>query len=128
MVEQGRRELKQQRTVSLSKSDQGTAEFNLLISPPKVEQVKFIKGDDTLKEFSQFLQSAPTGMKFPPGSSAHVPRRGVVTCGTIQAAGPTKSVLTASKSATISMTGKPHTVAGSCTLELRPADTVRVLD
>ena len=81
MVEQGRRELKQQRTVSLNKSDQGTAEFNLLISPSKVEQVKFIKGDDTLKGFTQSLQSAPTGMKFPPGSSAHVPRRGVVTCG-----------------------------------------------
>ena len=128
MVEQGRRELKQMRTVSLNKSDQGTAEFNLLISPVKAEQVKFIKGADTLKGFTQSLQSTPSGMKFPPGSSAHVPRRGVVTCGTTQPASPTKSVKTANKSATISVTDKPQTVAGPCTLELRPADSVRTLD
>jgi tetratricopeptide (TPR) repeat protein/transglutaminase-like putative cysteine protease len=127
MVEQGRRELKQQRTVSLNKSDQGTAEFYLLISPSKVEQVKFVKGADALKGFTQPLQSAPTGMKFPPGSSARVPRRGVVTCGKTEPAG-TKSVRTAKKSATISVTDQPQAVAGPCTLELRPADSVRTLD
>jgi tetratricopeptide (TPR) repeat protein/transglutaminase-like putative cysteine protease len=126
MVEQGRRELKQQRTVSLNKSDRGSAEFDLLISPSKVEQVTFIKGDARLKELSQSLQSVPTGMKFPPGSSAHVPRRGVVTCGTAQAPSPVKSVKTARMNATI--TGNPQTVAGPCTLELRPADSVRTLD
>ena len=128
MVEQGRRELKQQRTISLNKSDQGSAEFNLLISPSKVEQVKFIKGDDTLKGLSQILQSTPSGMKFPPTSSAHVPRRGVVTCGTAQATSPTKSLKTASKKATISMSDNPQRTAGPCTLELRPADSVRTLD
>jgi tetratricopeptide (TPR) repeat protein/transglutaminase-like putative cysteine protease len=128
MVAQGRSELKQQRTVSLSKSDQGGAEFGLLISPSKIEQVKFIKGDDRLKEFSQSLQSSPTAMKFPPGSSAHVPRRGVVTCGTIQPASPTKGVKTTKQSATIFMADKSQTVAGPCTLELRPADSVRTLD
>ena len=45
MVEQGRRELKQQRTIALPTSDSGSAEFNLLISPSKVEQVKFVKGE-----------------------------------------------------------------------------------
>ncbi len=128
MVEQARRELKQLRTISLNQSGQGTAEFNLLISPSKVEQVKFIKGDDGLKGLSQLLQSTPSGMKFPPTSSAHVPRRGIVTCGTTQAASPTKSVKTSSKNATIFMSDKPKTVAGPCTLELRPADSVRTLD
>src|SRR5271166_1037741 len=128
MVEQGRRELKQQRTISLNKSGQGTAEFNLLISPSKVEQVKFIKGNDALKELSPLLQRSASGMKFPPASSAHVPRRGVVTCGTTQAAFPQKGIKTASKTATVFMTDKPQSVAGPCTLELRPADSVRTLD
>ena len=127
MVEQGRRELKQQRTTSLNKSDAGTAEFNLLISPSRIEQVKFLKGDDSLKGFTQLLQSAPVGMKFPPDGSAHVPRRAVVTCGTTQA-GPTKSVKTAKKNATIFSTDKPQTTPGPCTLQLRPADSVRSLD
>ena len=128
MVEQGRRELKQQRTISLNKSDQGTAEFNLLVSPSKVEQVKFLKGDDAFKEFSQILQTSPAGMKFPPASSVHVPRRGVVTCGTTQAAPATKSAKTAKMNATIFTVDKSQKVAGSCTLELRPADSVRTLD
>ena len=128
MVEQGRRELKQQRTVSLNKSNQGMAEFNLLISPSKVEQVTFIKGDGTLKGFSQSLQSSAVGMKFPPGSSARVPRRGVVTCGTTQPAASTKSVPTAQKSAAIFTAEKPQTIIGPCTLELRPADSVRTLN
>jgi len=127
MVQQGRRELKQQRTISLNRSNQGTAEFNLLISPSKVEQVKFLKGDDSLKGFAQLLQSSPVGMKFPPDASAHVPRRAVVTCGTTQAA-PTKSVKTAQKNATIYSTDKARTTSGPCTLQLRPADAVRTLD
>src|SRR5208337_3635129 len=97
MVEAGRRELKQQRTISLNRSDKGSAEFYLLLSPGKVEQVKFIKGDEALKDFAQQLQSTTVAMKFPPGSSAHVPRRGVVTCGTGPAAAPSKGVKTAPK-------------------------------
>jgi tetratricopeptide (TPR) repeat protein/transglutaminase-like putative cysteine protease len=127
MIEQGRRELKQQRTISLNKSDRGTAEFDLLISPSKVEQVKFLKGDDSLKSFTQLLQSAPVAMKFPSGSSVHVPRRAVVACGT-PAASSTKSVKTAKMNATITMKDKPQTVPGPCALELRPSDSVRTLD
>jgi len=85
MIEQGRRDLKQERTTSLAKSGQGTAEFNLLIAPSKTEQVKFLKGDDSLKAFTDLLQTTPLGMKFPPDSTAHVPRRAVVSCGTPQA-------------------------------------------
>lgn len=125
LVEAGRRELKQQRTVSLNKSDKGNAEFYLLISPGKVEQAKFIKGDDALKEFTQPLQSATIAMKFPPGSSVHVPRRGVVSCGTPPAS---KGVKTKSKSATVFMSDNAQNVPGPCTLELRPAASVHALD
>ena len=128
MVEQARGELKRMRTFSLGTSGQGTAEFNLLISPSKVDQVKFLKGDDALKGISPSLQSAPALMKFAPDSSAHVPRRGVVTCGTTQPGAPAKGIKTATKSATVFMADKPHTVPGPCAVELRPADAVRTLD
>jgi tetratricopeptide (TPR) repeat protein/transglutaminase-like putative cysteine protease len=128
MVEMGRRELKQLRTISLNKSDQGTAELSLLISPSTVEQVKFLKGDDSLKGFTQLLQGTTVGMRFPPDASAHVPRRAVVTCGTTQPAPLTKSVKTAKKNATIFAADKPQTLPGPCTLELRPADSVRTVD
>jgi tetratricopeptide (TPR) repeat protein len=127
MVEQGRRELKQQRTVSLNKSDTGGAEFNLLISPSKVEQVKFLKGDDPIKGLSPLLESTPVAMKFPPGSSVHVPRRAVVSCGT-QTSSSTKTVKTAKMNATITTQDKSQTVPGPCALELRPSDSVRTLD
>ena len=128
MIEQGRRELKKQRTISLNKSGRGTADFNLLVSPSKVEQVKFVKGDDELKGLSQLLPSAPSGMKFPPNSVAHVPRRAVVTCGTTPPASPAKSVKTASKNATIFTSDKAQSIDGPCTLELRPANAVRTVD
>src|SRR5271166_2443590 len=128
MVEAGRRELKQQRTISLNGSAKGSAEFYLLISPGKVEQVKFIKGDDALKDFAQQLQSTTVAMKFPPDSSVHVPRRGVVTCGTAPATAPSKAVKTKTMSATVSSSDNTQNVAGSCTLELRPAASMRALD
>ncbi len=51
-VAEARPEFQKQRTVPLNKQDKGTAEFYLLVSPGKVEQVKFIKGDDNLKSFA----------------------------------------------------------------------------
>ena len=101
-VAEARPELQKQRTRALSQQDKGTAEFYLLISPGKVEQVKFIKGDDNLKSFAGILQKTDLGMKFPPGAQAHVVRRAVVRCGS----------------------GIP----GPCTLELLPSSLVRTLE
>ena len=86
----------------LNKSDKGTAEFYLLISPSKVEQVKFIKGDDNLKGLTDVLQNTDVKMKFPPQAQSHVIRRAVVRCGS---AAP-----------------------GPCTVELVPAAEVRSLE
>ncbi len=97
-----RPELQKARTQTLNKSDKGTAEFYLLVSPGKVEQVKFIKGDDNLKSFADVLQKTDVGMKFPPGAQVHVVRRGIVRCGT--------------------------TSPGPCTLELLPSAEVRALE
>ena len=97
-----RPELSRDRTVPLNKSDKGSAEFYLLLSPGKVEQVKFIKGDENLKVLADVLQKTDVGMKFPPNAQAHVVRRAVVHCGT--------------------------TAPAACTLELIPSAQVRTLE
>ena len=128
LIEQGRRELQQRRTVPLNRSDKGSAEFYLLLAPGKVEQVKFIKGDDGLKGLSEVLQKTDAGMNFPSGSQAHVPRRAAVTCGTTSPAKTPPAVKTSSKAATIHTAEAPQSTPGPCTLELRSADSVRSLD
>ncbi len=97
-----RAELQSERSIPLKKFDKGTAEFYLLMSPGKVEQVKFIKGDDNLKSFVELLQTSGVSMKFPPDAPAQVVRRGVLRCGS---ASP-----------------------GACTLELLPSSQVRSLE
>ena len=90
------------RKIALNKSDKGTAEFFLLVSPGKVEQAKFIKGDDNLKSFTDVLQKTDVQMKFPPQYQTHVVRRAVVRCGT--------------------------TSPAPCTVELVPSTEVRSLE
>ncbi|HUI84720.1 MAG TPA: tetratricopeptide repeat protein, partial [Candidatus Binatia bacterium] len=97
-----RPQLQRDRTVALNRNDRGTAEFYLLVGPGKVEQVKFIKGDDNLKSLADSLQKTDVGMKFPPEAHAHVVRRAVVSCGS----------------------GAP----GPCRLELLPTSRVRSLE
>ncbi len=97
-----RGEMQKDRTVTLKKTDKGTAEFYLLLSPGKVEQVKYIKGDDNLKPLTDLLMKTDVGMKFPPGTQAHVVRRAIVRCGT--------------------------TAPAPCTVELLPSSMVRSLD
>ena len=89
-------------TIPLNKSDKGTAEFYLLIAPRKVEQVKFIKGDDNLKSLGDVLQKADVKMNFPPQAQSHVVRRAVVHCG--------------------------KDAPGPCTAELVPSAEVRSLE
>jgi tetratricopeptide (TPR) repeat protein len=101
-VAKARPEIQRERTIPLTKSDKGTAEFYLLISPTKIEQVKFIKGDDSLKSLADVLQKTDVGMKFPPNAQAHVVRRAIVQCGT--------------------------TAPAPCTLELIPSAEVRTLE
>ncbi len=97
-----RLELPKLRSVSLSQSAKGTAEFFLLISPGKVEQVKFITGDDELKSFTETLQKADLKMKFPPDTQVQAVRRAVLHCGS--------------------------TAPGPCTLELVPSAEARSLN
>ncbi len=126
-VEEARRELQRQRTSPLHTSGKGSADFFLLISPAKVEQVKFIKGSDGLKSLSDVLEKTDVGMKFPASAEVRVVRRAVVTCGapaSASAAGaPDKGKAPAAVAGQESQGS-----AGPCAVELRPAESVRTLN
>jgi tetratricopeptide (TPR) repeat protein len=96
------KELGKLRTVPLKQSGKGNAEFFLLMSPGKVEQVKFIKGDDEVKNLADSLQKSDLTMKFPPDVQAQVVRRVIVQCGT--------------------------TAVGPCSVEFIPSSQVRSLE
>jgi tetratricopeptide (TPR) repeat protein len=99
---QARAEMQKLRTYSLKDTGKGTAEFYLMMSPGKIEGVKFIKGDDSLKSFGDTLTKSDITMKFPPDAQVHVVRRVVVRCGT--------------------------TAPGPCMAEIVPSSQVRSLD
>src|SRR5581483_10854804 len=59
----------------------GVAEFFLLMSPgPKIEDVKFISGDDKLSAFGEALKTTPLDLSFPDNVPAKILRRGKLTC------------------------------------------------
>ena len=124
-IQDGRRELQRDRAIALNHPDAGTADFFLLVSPAKVEDVRFIKGDGGLKGLSSVLEKTDVGMTFPPASQVHVPRRGSVVCGATPAS--------PAGAANSKEQGPAHAAgttpaSGACTLELVPSDSVRGLD
>ena len=124
-IEEARRELQRQRTIPLQISGKGSAEFFLLISPAKVEQVKFIKGSDGLKGLSGVLEKTDVGMKFPANAEVRVVRRAVVTCGTVASASaagtPGKGNAPPAAVAGRNPRGRPGHAASSCVLPNRCA-------
>jgi len=59
----------------------GVAEFFLLMSPgPKIEDVKFVSGDDKLSSFTEALKTTKVDLSFPDDVPAKILRRGKLTC------------------------------------------------
>jgi len=76
-------ELSQLRSVKLKRLITGsaTAEFFLLFSPgPKLEDVAFVSGDETLKSAGGALETTKFQVSFPASSSARLVRRAIVMC------------------------------------------------
>jgi tetratricopeptide (TPR) repeat protein len=105
-----------ERTTKVDGVQTGTADFFILVNPAGVEDVKFIKGEDSLRTFVATLKTAAVPMKFPPGSKGHVVRRARLTCGK-----PSKANGSAAEK---SSTALP----GPCSLEWIPAGDVRSID
>ena len=117
MIAKARKEQIGERTEKLDMVQSGTAEFFLLVSPGKVEQVKFVRGEESLRTFADTLKSVNVPMKFPPASQGHVVRRVRLTCGKQP---PSKDKAAAEKPS--------NALPGPCSLEWLPSSEVRGLD
>jgi tetratricopeptide (TPR) repeat protein len=84
-VEQGGDELTALRTYRIPSPLQGqyaSADFLLLLSDNRAEDVRFLKGDEALKQAMPALLAATYHAPLPMGSKAKVLRRGIVACTT----------------------------------------------
>jgi tetratricopeptide (TPR) repeat protein len=82
-IQDARSELSAIRTVKLKPimSKQATAEFFVLLSPgPKVEEVKFISGDEGLRKATEALAAAKYDVLFPNDHPIRIVRRGILMC------------------------------------------------
>jgi hypothetical protein len=117
MIAKARKEQISERAEKLDMVQSGTADFFLLVSPGKVEQVKFVRGEESLRSFTDTLKSVDVPMKFPPLSQVHVIRRVRLTCGKQP---PAKDKAATEKA--------PPGLPGPCSLEWLPSSEVRGLD
>lgn len=79
----GIEELNQMRTFKLEPIEKHTAsaEFFMLLSRgPRVEDVKFVSGSETLRTADKLLRSLPIAAPFPDDGPARLVRRGVLSC------------------------------------------------
>lgn len=82
-VNRAREELTRQRTVKLGRitAKEASAEFFVLFSRgPKVEEVKFIRGDEELRAAAGVLAAARFDVPFPDQGPTRLVRRGILTC------------------------------------------------
>ncbi len=76
------RELGEQRSVYIPKLTKkyASAEFFVELSPGKIEDVAYIRGDESLKAAEDALQKAEFHVPFPKDSQAKLIRRGILVC------------------------------------------------
>ncbi len=117
MITKARKEQINERTEKLDMVQAGTADFFLLVGPGKIEQVKFVRGEESLRSFTDTLKNISVPVKFPPSSQVHIVRRVRLTCGKQP---PSKDKAAAEKSSTAT--------PGPCSLEWLPTSEVRGLD
>jgi len=135
-IEKARTELESQRVHKLSAAGKGTGDFFVLASPAKVEQVKFVNGDDEIKAMADVVKSADLGIDFPDQSSGRVLMRGAVKCGVVPA--PAAKAKSSGKkgdkkgppekSNNAAAPAQQAQVAGPCTVELLSSESVRSIN
>jgi tetratricopeptide (TPR) repeat protein/transglutaminase-like putative cysteine protease len=118
MINKASKDAVNERTLKLDAIQTGAADFFLLVSPTGIEDVKFIKGEESLKPFSEMLKKTSMPMKFPPPSKEHVVRRVRLTCG--KSSAPKANGSPAENSGTA--------LPGPCSVEWIPAPQVRSID
>ena len=58
----------------------GNAVFSIMLSPGKVEDVKYGSGSDSLKAMEKQIAALKFGVEFPDAGPVHVYRRGMAVC------------------------------------------------
>jgi tetratricopeptide (TPR) repeat protein len=84
-AQQGRDELAALRTYTIASPLGGqyaSADFLLLLGDNRIEDVRFLKGDESLKKATPALETVAYRSPLPQGSKAKVLRRGIVACTT----------------------------------------------
>lgn len=129
-VAKARKEIVSQRTVKLDAVQAGTADFFLLVSPGKIEDVKFVKGQESLRPFTETLKGTTIPMQFAPGSQVHVVRRVRLSCSPTPAQPAPKAKAKGKDKAPEPPT--PPTAAtpkpGPCSVEWLPVSEVNGID
>jgi tetratricopeptide (TPR) repeat protein len=127
MVEKSKTEILTDRTVKLDAIQKGTADFFLLVAPGKIEDVKFIKGEESLRAFTDALKSMSPAMSFPPGTQVHVVRRVRLSCGTAPAPKSESKGKSKTKGAAepVKEPATASSLPGACTVEWIPSGEVR---
>ncbi len=124
-VSKARQQLLDERTTKLNTVQTGTADFFLLVSPGKVDDVKFVKGEPSLRSFMDTLKTSSVPMTFPPSSQVRLVRRVRLTCGSQAAAAKSRGKTANENSVPQKMaSGLP----GPCSLEWIPAGDVSGID
>jgi hypothetical protein len=75
-------ELGQQRSAYIPQLTKkyASAEFFVELSPGKIENVAYIRGDESLKTAEESLRKAELNVPFPKDSQAKLIRRGILVC------------------------------------------------
>lgn len=70
-------------TVPDSATLDGSADFFVLLSPGKVEDVRFIRGDKQLSSATDLIKKVNFGSEFPEGAAGRLVRRGILYCSNV---------------------------------------------
>ena len=67
--------------LQLTSAAGGNATFTITFAPGKIEDVKFVSGDEKLKSMTTQIANSKLRANFPDTSPARLTRRGVLVCG-----------------------------------------------
>ena len=67
--------------ISTTPATAGSATFSIVFSPGKIEDVKFISGDEKLKPMTTQIAKSKLRAEFPDSTPARLTRRGLLVCG-----------------------------------------------
>ena len=78
-------ELSRSRTHKLSSAahSSGSATFSVVLSPGKIDDVKFVSGDEKLKPMASEIASSKVRADFPNSDAVRLTRHGILVCGSV---------------------------------------------